>query len=85
MEKAVSENISRTYETGPYFRYFGGSTALIALRDSYAFSTPTTANGKASTLKSLGISLINSTPEKKAREKGQLALPTNFWQYGCDE
>ena len=43
-EKDVSGNISRTYETGPYLRHFGGSAALIALRCSYACSTPITTD-----------------------------------------
>ena len=30
----------QTYEITPYFRYFTGSAALMALRDSYACSTP---------------------------------------------
>ena len=39
-KKVISENISQAYEIAPDFRYFGGGAVLIALRDSYACSTP---------------------------------------------
>ncbi|MEM8613091.1 MAG: hypothetical protein AAGF93_13810, partial [Cyanobacteria bacterium P01_H01_bin.105] len=65
-------NISHTYKTVLYFPHFGGNAGLMALRDSYACSTPSTAEYDHS----LALAL-----DASSRNRDQLSYQNQWAQY----